>query len=1099
MAGIKERLIQFILRGKDELSPEAKKSAAALEGMKAKAEELGQALDNAKSARGLVTTLEATRRAVEQSAAALEQGEQNIEGLRRALDASPDSEGLKTSLVEAERQATRMRQSLSKLRRTLGDHEQAAQAAGVNTEHLADEHQRLEAEVEQATAAVNEHGAAVRELERSQAAAARSSAEHASRIQSVREGMSGGAKQVLAFAAAYVSLDAAFSLVGRGIGMLRDGIGQMLSTGDKFEGLQQRMTALMGSVAGGEQATAWIKDFATRTPLELEQVTEAFAQLKAYGVDPMDGTLQSLVDQNEKLGGGMERLQGIVSAVGQAFAKQKLQTEEILQLVERGVPAWDMLAKVTGKNSSELEELASKGKLGRDVIRALVAEIGKSSNGAAEAGMSRLSGIISNLKDQATDFYNRIADAGALDFVKGKLKELSDTISQMAQDGRLDKLAKALSDAFIQGSEKLEGFAKRLLDVDFNTVADDSSRWLSDFGTKIDDAAQRVQLFVAPFRTMFNGLTSGFAVVGIGIAQFVDQALLKFEVLAKAVPSAFGGDKLRASIADARGMLNGLSEGLVAQIEQDGRDIEAAWDTSNQRRVESSRKAAAEQTSIAKSAADQQRMLDQAAADHLVANQQRVKDAAIEAATSGTQAISSMANALQLIDTADSVEQLEGLQRALLKSFQSGTISQEEFAQASGVLNGKLKDLKSGAAATGGALSDLEGEFDSMESILGAVGRAMNEVDFNKLRAGIRKAYSEGKISAQEFAKAQKAVTERIAEVAPAVQKSTRALQDQRREIGETMEETRRAVSDVGDAAEEAGGGIDFFGQTLTTARTPLANMSKEALAAFDALQGVKNTDIELDLSSVEKTAEALEKARNEAAFLHTELMLAGSRGTGLGIWMVETLERSQKVQAAFLEQKLSLQQLMRGYETGELTLADFVERAKSAQRGMDLLDKSDLDTLTGAIAAAEQQMKAMGDSTRNTLEGLQDELDRLQGNEEDIERRRFSARRRELEAQQAEAQKTGDQTAIGNIGKALSMLRQLESETAQQREAQAQQKRIDAANKAAESAPSPAPAKPSTTIRLESARGAAVDVQVPEGQQTVLLDILQQSGLRAL
>ena len=524
MAGIKERLIQFILRGKDELSPEAKKSAAALEGMKAKAEELGQALDNAKSARGLVTTLEATRRAVEQSAAALEQGEQNIEGLRRALDASPDSEGLKTSLVEAERQATRMRQSLSKLRRTLGDHEQAAQAAGVNTEHLADEHQRLEAEVEQATAAVNEHGAAVRALERSQAAAARSSAEHASRIQSVREGMSGGAKQVLAFAAAYVSLDAAFSLVGRGIGMLRDGIGQMLSTGDKFEGLQQRMTALMGSVAGGEQATAWIKDFATRTPLELEQVTEAFAQLKAYGVDPMDGTLQSLVDQNEKLGGGMERLQGIVSAVGQAFAKQKLQTEEILQLVERGVPAWDMLAKVTGKNASELQELASKGKLGRDVIRALVAEIGKSSNGAAEAGMSRLSGIISNLKDQATDFYNRIADAGALDFVKGKLKELSDTISQMAQDGRLDKLAKGLSDAFIQGSEKLEEFAKSLLDVDFNTIADDSSRWLSDFGTKIDDAAQRVQLFVAPFRTMFNGLTSGFAVVGVGVGRVVLRA-----------------------------------------------------------------------------------------------------------------------------------------------------------------------------------------------------------------------------------------------------------------------------------------------------------------------------------------------------------------------------------------------------------------------------------------------------------------------------------------------------------------------------------------------------------------------------------------------
>ncbi|MEG6624265.1 tape measure protein, partial [Pseudomonas aeruginosa] len=83
--------------------------------------------------------------------------------------------------------------------------------------------------------------------------------------------------------------------------------------------------------------------------------------LKAYGLDPMDGSLKAIEDQSEKLGGGMERLEGITTAVGQAWAKQKLQTEEILQLVERGVPVWDMLAKVTGKNAAQLQDLASKG------------------------------------------------------------------------------------------------------------------------------------------------------------------------------------------------------------------------------------------------------------------------------------------------------------------------------------------------------------------------------------------------------------------------------------------------------------------------------------------------------------------------------------------------------------------------------------------------------------------------------------------------------------------------------------------------------------------------------------------------------------------
>ena len=49
--------------------------------------------------------------------------------------------------------------------------------------------------------------------------------------------------------------------------------------------------------------------------------------------------------------------------------------------------------------------------------------VGLLSAGAAASNMDRLSGIISNLKDQATDFYNRIADAGALEYVKGQLKQ----------------------------------------------------------------------------------------------------------------------------------------------------------------------------------------------------------------------------------------------------------------------------------------------------------------------------------------------------------------------------------------------------------------------------------------------------------------------------------------------------------------------------------------------------------------------------------------------------------------------------------------------------------------------------------------------------
>ncbi|QOS54285.1 tape measure domain-containing protein, partial [Pseudomonas aeruginosa] len=109
------------------------------------------------------------------------------------------------------------------------------------------------------------------------------------RVTALREAMSSGVRQAAAYAAAFVGIQAALNLVRRGIGLVRDGIVSMLTTGDQFENLQNRLTSLMGSVAEGERATAWIKTFAKDTPLQLGDVTDAFALLKAYGLDPMDG------------------------------------------------------------------------------------------------------------------------------------------------------------------------------------------------------------------------------------------------------------------------------------------------------------------------------------------------------------------------------------------------------------------------------------------------------------------------------------------------------------------------------------------------------------------------------------------------------------------------------------------------------------------------------------------------------------------------------------------------------------------------------------------------------------------------------------------
>lgn len=245
------------------------------------------------------------------------------------------------------------------------------------------------------------------------------------------------------------------ALAGAAIGIrtITNALKSMLSTGDEFEKLGMQMEQAMGSIEGGKKATEWVTQFAKDTPLQMREVTETFTRLKNFGIDPMNGSMQAIVDQASALGGGFERVEGISLALGQAWAKQKLQGEEILQLIERGVPVWDLLEKATGKNTLELQKLSSAGALGRDVIQQLMSEMGKANTGAAAQNMQLLSGYVSNLKDEWQLFLNEIAKAGALDYVKDQLAGLLRTIQEMKANGDLTQLAQRISDGFVSIAE----------------------------------------------------------------------------------------------------------------------------------------------------------------------------------------------------------------------------------------------------------------------------------------------------------------------------------------------------------------------------------------------------------------------------------------------------------------------------------------------------------------------------------------------------------------------------------------------------------------------------------------------------------------------
>lgn len=1090
---IKDRLIQFVFRGKNDLSPEARKVAESLNKVREQGESLRAELDKAKDARGLAISLRATTEAAERAQTTLDRSERKIGELREALDKSPASKHLSQSLRQAERNAEKAAQELDKLSAETKRFEEAAKAAGIDTRKLSDEESRLAAEVAKAKTAIGDNSKELRDLERQQRANARASAEHTSRVDAARQSMTSAGKTVLAFAATYVSLNAALGLVRRGFDFVRSGIAGVISEGSTSEQTLAQLEAALRATGGAagftaEQLQLMADKLEEQSNYTAEEIIAAQTRLLSYTDvvgEQFPAALQIAIDQAQRLGISVE---SSAETVGKALQTPSKAMEA---LGRQGF-------KLEAGQGALLKRLEATGKMAE--AQAIIMDMLNESYGgaAAAARVGMIEGLWKGLTDRIGNFYKMIGNAGALDFVKQKLIDVGDYIQQMADDGRLQRLAESLSNAFIQGVEKVEEFAKKLASVDFNQLIDDSTKWLNSFGVQIDTATTKVKLFFAPFRTLFNGVTSGFSVLGIVAASFVDKTLMGFELLAKAIPDMFGGNTIRENLEKHRADIAAFSAGLKEQILQDGEDIRNAWDVSASSGVASQKRvadAAVEAEAAKKEAAE----ATSAKVEEL--NQRFVKST-MDAMAEGKRHLVDFAEAMRLLDTAKSVDDFHLLRTAMEDAYRAGRISQEEFALGLGVVKQGIEDLGGEAATSARRIEDIINALGDFTDVQKAIKGAQTDVDINKLRSAITKLYEEGALTAKEYNKAVAELEKRQEKLKTTVDNQAGSQSNLAKQVAAVTDALNAQASAAQAAADERAqqdavnrtSFAMFFDEVLTAARTPLAELSEKALAAFDALKGISTADIDLDTSSLEATVESL--AIVDAALGNIQADLNNRFRGPFARWADETLFASRQIQKDFLTQKQSLQNLLQAYDSGSTTLFDFARNAQYAKDKLDLLEDADLQQLEGAIANAKQRMAELGDSTRNTLDGMRDELDRLRGNEEAIEKRRMAARQRELQAQMAEARAAGNDEALRNLGEAMSVLQSINNETARARRQNPEQAKAPGA---AEPRPAAQQAAPSRVIRLESPRGGSVDLTVPTGQEDALLSILEQSGMRTI
>ena len=180
----------------------------------------------------------------------------------------------------------------------------------------------------------------------------------------------------------------------------------------ELETQRKSLEVLTGSLSKTNEIIKEIQDFGAVTPFTSSELIEQTKRLKAFGFET-----DELVDTTKRLanvaGATGADLQGIALAFGQIRAKGKLQREEELQLLERGVDITTELKKITGLQGEEFESAMRKGKIGADLVNQALINLtseGGAFFGGATKQATTLNGKLSTLIDSVQTLARTVGD-----------------------------------------------------------------------------------------------------------------------------------------------------------------------------------------------------------------------------------------------------------------------------------------------------------------------------------------------------------------------------------------------------------------------------------------------------------------------------------------------------------------------------------------------------------------------------------------------------------------------------------------------------------------------------------------------------------------
>lgn len=310
------------------------------------------------------------------------------------------------------------------------------------------------------------------------------------------------------------------------------------TTASDFEKYGATLETIEGNSQKAKESLKWIGEFAKQTPYELDQVTEAFVQMRAYGLKPTDGSLKSLGDAASAMN---KPLIQAVEAMADAM------TGENERLKEFGIRAsmeGEKIAYNWTDSSGKAKHIIIQNN--SEIIKSTLESIFNSKYQDAMLNqMSTFDGMVSNLKDQWTQFKKDFMDAGLFAFIKAFIKTFTESFTK----------------SFMLTNEGFETLTNSFIDGFKTTVG----------------ALEIVYQGFQSFKIIFNVISLAFGgVVNIilkgvsSITNYLDGVIGTYNSFAESIGASTVDFKFNLNVDEAK-------KKVVSQMTQDSKDIEDAW------------------------------------------------------------------------------------------------------------------------------------------------------------------------------------------------------------------------------------------------------------------------------------------------------------------------------------------------------------------------------------------------------------------------------------------------------------------------------------------------------------------------------------------